>query len=173
MKIVFLDIDGVLCTDRSVVEQKLPFPDGFHIPFREGWDRLDKECIKYLNEITHKSGAKIVISSSWRLSCYTDEEFGYLKRYLILEGVSADIIGKTPSHYNIYNNWANSKDRIRTRYEEIQEWLNKNKVDSFVILDDIRDMGHLKSHHVYTLEPVGIQSDDVRRALEILNASNM
>ena len=48
MKIIFLDIDGVICTPKT--------------DFRY----LDIRCVNHLNNIVEDTGAKIVISSSWR-----------------------------------------------------------------------------------------------------------
>lgn len=164
IKILFLDLDGVLCTDRSFAEPKLPFCSDFHIPFRTGWDRLDKECITKLNKIIETTDAKIVISSTWRLSCYSDLEFSYLTDYLYSEGIIADIIDKTPTHCG--------HERIRGRGNEIQQWLDDwtgEPIESFVILDDDCDMDNLSDLHVCTDEPTGLQDHDIKRAIEILN----
>lgn len=174
ISIVFLDIDGVLCTHKSIDEPKLPFPEGFYMPFRMGWDRLDKECVKRLNEIIEATDAKIVISSTWRLSCSTDWKFGYLTGFLFLEGVRADIIDKTPSHYiQLYNGlWGPDKERINNRKSEIQQWFDNwdgEPIESFVILDDWKDMGNLSSSHVCPDESVGLQDCDVKKAIQILN----
>jgi hypothetical protein len=144
IKIVFLDIDGVLCTHKSVDEPKLPFPEDFHMPFRMGWDRLDKECIERLNEITDVTRAKIVISSTWRLTCYTDLEFEYMIDFLRSEGIKGDIIDKTPSHYiSGYNGlWSHGEERISNKAHEAKQWLDDwvgETIESFVILDDNRN----------------------------------
>jgi hypothetical protein len=171
MKIVFLDIDGVLCTNKSVKEPKLPFPDDFHMPFRTGWDRLDQECITRLNKITKESGAKIVISSSWRVSCENDRQFKYLTDYLYSEGVEAEIIDKTPTHYPEHESPWGVGERITNRKIEIQQWLKytSEAIESFIILDDDHDMDNLSSSHICTDESIGIQDYDVEKAIRILN----
>ena len=54
MKIIFLDIDGVLNTYNSM-------------------DRFCPKAVSCLNEFVQESGAKVVISSSWRLSWKIEE----------------------------------------------------------------------------------------------------
>lgn len=73
MKIIFLDIDGVLIPPR-------------HRPP----NTADPDCVKLLNIITDRTKAKIVISSSWR-------HYGYNKTVSSLRdwGVTGEIIGAT------------------------------------------------------------------------------
>lgn len=172
MKVVFLDIDGVLCTDRSFARKdKVPFPPDFHIPFRDGWDRLDDECIERLNRITDATGALIVISSTWRLCCNGEEQFQYLIDYLHSQGVKARIIDRTPSHMTM----SNTRGRWG-RGAEIVEWLEKTGpkfgIESFVIIDDDADMGSVLDYLVQTPEPTGIGEEHVGRAIEILNVES-
>jgi hypothetical protein len=54
MKIIFLDIDGVISTPDCV-----PITDGKYYA-------LNRECIKVLNEVMEKTGARLVLSSSWK-----------------------------------------------------------------------------------------------------------
>ena len=169
MKIVFLDIDGVLCTDRSFARKdKVPFPPDFHIPFRNGWDRLDDECVERLNRITEASDAKLVISSTWRLCCDGEAQFQYLIDYLRSQGVKANIIDRTPSHMTMRDTRGRNG-----RGAEIKEWLDitgtKLGVTSYVIIDDDADMGALMSKLVQTPEPTGIGEGHVVKAIEILN----
>ena len=60
MKIIFLDIDGVLCTAKSVGLLKTNIDGRLAKQF-------DPDCVVRLNHITDATGAQIVISSSWRL----------------------------------------------------------------------------------------------------------
>ena len=63
MKIIFLDIDGVLNTDKweaYMLSQRLPLEDEFGIFF-------DKEAINNLAKILTITKAKIVIHSTWKL----------------------------------------------------------------------------------------------------------
>jgi hypothetical protein len=53
MKIIFLDIDGVLNSDRTPNPRKFPYI-------------VDKELLERLNGLLALTGAKVVLSSSWR-----------------------------------------------------------------------------------------------------------
>lgn len=170
MKVVFLDIDGVLCTIRSFARtDRVPMPKEVYLPFRgDYWDRLDEDCVSRLNRVTDGTGAKIVISSSWRLMCQNANQFKILADYLTSEGITAKIIGRTPSHAKL------SEPRgIGGRGAEIQEWLDtdgkKMGVTSFVIFDDYNDMGSLVNKLVETPYETGIGESHVLRAIEILN----
>ncbi len=58
MKIIFLDIDGVL--NHMYWLKKMKGVEGDKKFF-------DPDCVRRLNTITDKTGAKIVLSSSWRI----------------------------------------------------------------------------------------------------------
>jgi hydroxymethylpyrimidine pyrophosphatase-like HAD family hydrolase len=55
LKLIFLDIDGVLVTTNSLIPSDKYFGHTF-----------DKNCVQNLIEILDATGAKVVISSSWR-----------------------------------------------------------------------------------------------------------
>jgi hypothetical protein len=54
MKIIFLDIDGVLNCDRTPNPRKLPYI-------------VDKTLLARLTKLLDRTGAKIVLSSTWRV----------------------------------------------------------------------------------------------------------
>ena len=56
MKVIFLDIDGVLNSE----EYYESFPDGEFIP------PIDPVCVERLKRIVDRTGAKLILSSSWR-----------------------------------------------------------------------------------------------------------
>ena len=112
--IIFLDIDGVIATDKSYSEYE---------------DRLDRKCIKVLNYLTTKIKAQIVISSTWRF-----EGLIHLKDLLKNAGVEADVLSVTPD--------ANEKTQsglliAEGRGSEILKWIEENNyVGEYVVLDD-------------------------------------
>lgn len=170
MRILFLDIDGVICTDSSHrIKPKQPFPAGFHIPFRTGWDNLDKDCIKRLNRITDATGAIIIISSTWRLACLEEGDFQHLVDYLKKQGVTGHILDKTPTH--LPHGYI---DRINGRGKEIEQWLKDwsgEKIESFVILDDDYDLEPFLDHHVPSSEETGLDDEHIEQAIGILNGN--
>lgn len=142
--IVFLDIDGVLNSQEFFRQREMT---------KENWRDLDQSCIKELNTITSASGARIVISSTWRLTNDFPAIIGRLKS----QGVEGDIIGRTP--------------RLgRVRGDEIFAWMQcQIEWPQFVILDDDSDMGHLMDWLVRTDPVMGLCRLDVGMAVRILN----
>ena len=63
-KIVFLDIDGVLNSELHYVEKsQQQLADEIGYPLSE----ISRSAVSLLNQIVEKTGAKVVISSTWRL----------------------------------------------------------------------------------------------------------
>ena len=133
MKYLFLDIDGVLNHEEWYRNRCPHLKD----KFEEWWeDCFDPECVKRVNKIIEKTGAKIVVSSSWRL----DRE---LKRYFEKIGLPTDF-DRTPSLHRTEDDWPD-------RGEEIDEFLKDHLCESYVILDDDFDFteDQIKNHFVH------------------------
>lgn len=108
MKYIFLDIDGVL----NVISQgQDEFGSLFH-----------PHLVENLRTVMDATGAKIIISSTWRCA-------GLWKMQLMWEmrDLPGEVIDVTPELNLI-------------RGEEIAEYLRKNPADAYVILDDDDDM---------------------------------
>lgn len=164
MKVIFLDIDGVLNNVRTANNPR----DSF------GVDRLDKDCIRRLNKITDTTGAVIVISSTWRKMYLWSFTQGILFNKLREEGVTGAIIGITPDDRECgYINEEYPDGSRGIRGYEIKHWLNKSRqdVEAFVILDDDSDMVDLFDHFVHIKDgwKTGILDEHVEKAIEILN----
>ena len=133
MKVIFLDIDGVLNHYYWYRERrfkcKLPHP----------LDDFDPKSVSYLNNITDITGAKIIISSSWRF----DPD---IVNILHKVGITGEIIGCTPDLYNIYGSLCRGK--------EIDVVLNKRPdIERYIILDDDTDMvGFRKDYTPYLIK---------------------
>lgn len=138
-KIIFLDIDGVLNSNKYFTSREYYYKEHKKIEYtledtikRQLYD-IDMNKLELLLKVVKITTTKIVITSSWRrLSIYP-----YIKKYLIEVGLP--IIGETPY---IEGN----------RGEEIRYYLKNNKVDSFVILDDeiFKDFNELINNLVKT-----------------------
>ncbi|KKM28010.1 hypothetical protein LCGC14_1569000 [marine sediment metagenome] len=147
MKIIFLDIDGVLNTISNWGSRPIE-------------KRFSSECVAALNRITEYTGAKIVISSSWK------NIMGYqeLSDLLHSVGIKGEIVGKTSL----------VKLSGGPRGEEIEKFIceyrkSEYDVSSFVILDDNTDMGSISSHLVWCDPETGLTkelADIVIRKLE-------
>jgi hypothetical protein len=152
-KIIFLDFDGVITTLKS------------------RW-RLDIEKLNLLGEILDKTGAQLVISSSWRQNNVenTINQFKDKTRYFNnnMEFPYCDkIIGVTK-----YVPPKKMSDR-HLRGDEIQLWIDENlkgKEYNYCILDDDMDMIEEQlPYFVNTYSETGLSNEDVEKAIQILN----
>jgi hypothetical protein len=120
-KIIFLDIDGVL----NVIGQGYDeFGQIFHKHFEDN-----------LKFIVEKTGAKIVISSSWRSDGLELMREMWQKRQL-----PGELIGITPNLEEVFGR-GNFKfyDQV-SRGHEIQQWIDDNNIKFYCIIDDDSDM---------------------------------
>lgn len=125
IKIIFLDIDGVLNNEIMCSN-----PD-----WKEKQYNIDKRCINLLNYLIEKTEAKVVITSVWRHGKSIEELQKLFEEY----GFKGNIIGYTPSYGH----------ESLVRGNEILGWLqdNQDRYDgldynfkNYVILDDDGDM---------------------------------
>ena len=119
MKLIFLDFDGVMDTayyGHVFGKEGRLCNDEFGAVF-------DPNCVRNLKEIIDRTGAKIVITSSWKsLMSYTDLLNMWEQRSL-----PGCVIDVTPS-----------PSGCRYRGDEIDAWLKECKEDcQYVIIDDI------------------------------------
>lgn len=153
MKVVFLDVDGVLNNIDTFKKRKDIYnKSGVIIP------RIDFYRVEFLKEIVDNTDAKIVISSIWRKY---ENDLKELKEVFDLYDLE------------IYDITGIDKNGIREN--EIIDWLNKNDVDSFVILDDeTSDLIHLEKYVVKTRFDglaTGLLCEHIPYAINILNNS--
>jgi hypothetical protein len=120
MKVIFLDIDGVL----NLIPQGYDKYGGiFHIGF-----------VDNLKTIIDQTDAKIVISSTWRLSGLQT-----MKDMWLFRNLPGEVIDITPSGYFNVDLGVSDDDYV-TRGHEIRYWLkNHPEVSNYVILDDDTD----------------------------------
>lgn len=119
MKVIFLDIDGVL----NVIGQG---HDAYGAIFH-------KHFVDNLARIIKETGAKIIISSSWRHS-------GLQKMLDMWEfrNLPGEVIGVTP---DLYRHIDFKGERTMVRGDEIQAILDRMpEITNYVILDDDQDM---------------------------------
>ena len=153
MKIIFLDIDGVLNSatyDRT-----------------RDWTKqtdIDVSRLPLLKRIVDETGAKIVLSSTWRTHWNADgekcdEDGKYINS--TFEDFGLEVYDKTPDH-----------GLFGERAEEIAEWLENNEdIEAFVIIDDSPFGWNELSEYTVKTNPfrgLGLEEEGVRRAIEIL-----
>lgn len=154
MKVIFLDIDGVL--NSKAYDQKRNINEQSNI---------DETRLPLIKKIVDATNAHIVLSSTWREHWDKEQENRdldgqYIHRLFSKYGL--DIYDKTP----ILGHRAKRKD-------EIKQWLKNSSVpvESFVIIDDYRFGWEEYSEQFVKTEPIfglGIEKEHVQQAIAIL-----
>ena len=153
MKVIFLDFDGVMDTayyGHILGKEGLPYHDEFGAVF-------DPNCVECLKEIIDKTGAEIVVTSSWKsLMTYRDMLNMWEQR-----GLPGYVIDLTPS-----------SSGCRRRGDEIDAWLKECKDEcEYIILDDL-DESNFNEHQLSRLIVVnpyhGLDMEAAERAIELL-----
>lgn len=120
-KVIFLDIDGVL----NVIPQGHDeFGAIFHPHFEEN-----------LKHIIDNTQAKIVISSTWRMSGLNVMQDMWKHRNL-----AGEVIDITPTEVDVVDRGTcDFFDQVDRGYE-IQQWIDDHKPKAYCIIDDDNDM---------------------------------
>lgn len=152
---VFIDIDGVLRHEdffkNNVFESTADHTDGLF--------KFDERSMKNLNHIVEETGAKVVVSSSWRFSW----QIGELQTLFKYNGFIGDVIDVTPIYLESYTHEV-------ARGKEIADWIKKNPIDNYCIIDDCNDMlDEQETHFVWVDDKHGITEDDAEKAIQILS----
>ena len=164
-KILFLDIDGVLNTERQhdrCVNLGADQVDNFGYAF-------DPVSVANLKRIVEHTDADIVISSSWKMWGLDAMQRMWARRYL--PGKVIDITPNTESDEMLLSVDLDLMDFPAIKGSEIKEWLltNGNQDTHYAILDDLPDMlPEQESHFVQTDPRIGITKDDADRVITIL-----
>ena len=163
-KIIFLDIDGVLNTKEWHSRMTKDTPkDEYGYAF-------DPVTVKNLAHIIDKTGADIVISSSWKF--YGVAKLRKMWEIRNLPGTILDITPNTISEEMLLNANLEEFQLGVCRGNEIKEWLSRHKheVSNYVIIDDFDDMlPEQEDHAVLTDSLIGITGSDAEKAIMILN----
>lgn len=158
MKVIFLDIDGVLnyngCRD---------LVGGVYF--------VNDDKIKLLKQIIDRTDAKVVLSSTWRLGWFdidtnpnaTPKKYSIADDFIRLENKLKEygitFLSRTPM------------TEERHRETEIDMWIKNwggDVIESFVILDDDSDMKPYMKHLIQTSWETGLCQKDVDKAVKIL-----
>ena len=158
MKVIFLDIDGVLVT---------------HASWRirdHGHASAATECVAALNRITDATQAVIVVSSTWRIGTSICELRDIINGHF---GVTGKVIAKTRkiTTKRMFEGKLGEVEVSAERGDEIDYWLREDHpwpIESFVILDDENDMGRHLHRLVHTNFDDGLTMADAERAISML-----
>lgn len=117
-KIIFLDIDGVLCSMRSAAANN-GYPAALNAMH---WDKFDQVAINLLQQAVRETGASVVLSSNWRSDVNTQALEWRL-------GIRIDGVTRPDS------------SSLEIRGAQIHDWLIEHpEVERYAILDDEEDM---------------------------------
>lgn len=176
MKVVFLDIDGVMNSQEEMLELLKQQPKN-----RRDVTLPSPSKCKLLKQIVEATDAKIVLSSSWRLSLASIQNIIDVFRPYALRldgGFTQDgvpqVSFKGTKYENIQPKYIHNcceRVYIEDRGAEIAHWLeNHSEVTRFVILDDEdSDIKHwLPDNIVKTSLYSGLTEENVLKCIEIL-----
>lgn len=161
MKLIFLDVDGVLNSQNYVVSEhdRLGHDNYIKEYLSQGGIPFDPHCINNLKNVLEVTGALICVSSTWRLCedqrkrlnealgeyCY--RIIGYTKHLSTIRGIEID-------------NFLNDLKQI------------KSPLEKYIIIDDDNDM--LEKQQPYLIKTnfeTGFTFEDARMAINILNSN--
>lgn len=162
MNIIFLDIDGVLNTQNSINMQLSENKGRYNEDISAFLYDFDQEAVGNLKDLIKDSNGKIVITSNWRLNEVLMEE---LLDQFDKNDISREIIiGQTPD--------LQSEVTDNLRANEIKEWLSafQDEINSFVIIDDIDDMGEYTDTNLAICDKHdGFTGKVKKKAIEIMS----
>ncbi len=151
-KIIFLDIDGVLC----------PYP-----PWQTTWvsnqnSMLSPVCCENLKKLLDETDARIVLTTSWRLFKKNLEDlFIQLAQNDIPYGYIVDQTPDLKSDPSIQSS-------AELRYLEISEYVIRNNVERYLILDDFDLSAYDNEHFVHTHKYRGLTEHQISGCIKIL-----
>jgi len=145
MKIIFLDVDGVLNNDNHI--------------YKYGSNYIDNNLLNLLVALVKSTNAELVLSSTWRL-------FHEYKKIIDekLSKFNIKILDSTPLIKHNRPGWI-------SRSEEIKTWLNEHpQVSKFVILDDEIEAGEGFEENFHKTESsIGLTEDIAFEIIYYLN----
>ena len=166
MKILFLDIDGVLNRQTPDIVSS-----GNEETERQD-EKIEEEKLRLLSRLVHKTGAALILHSGWRFRfdkdgspvhpaakrlCDRMKEYG-----LAFSGFTPDLSDEAIRKTRRFS---------LVKAKEILLWLQEQRTDveSWAVLDDLDlNDGRVHSHQVKTDGRIGLTEEDVKRAERIL-----
>ena len=162
--VLFLDIDGVLCTLRS--HFAMQNPGGLN----DAWDMTSCMMIRRLCE---KYKMAIVISSTWRVN-----RAEVLQQYMSIHQLDSFLYGeinRSGNYYGVYpkdkTEWTTPNHIGRFRGKELEMWLCAHpEVERYVIVDDDSDFhDYQKPNFVHTSWDLGLLDKEADQLITLLN----
>lgn len=169
---IFLDIDGVLNVEvfvnavhyvagKTTVDFSKCVMDEYGMLFCP-------TAVNMLEHVIEKTGAKIVISSTWRHS-----GLKVMQQMWVARNLPGEVIGITPSFRNDRTEEDDNlsfKDRAE-RGHEIEHYCKEHNITNYVIFDDDNDfLPSQEPRFIQTGQRYGITYEDAEKAIQLLNS---
>ena len=148
MKIIFLDVDGVLFPARAAV---LPANAGLgKLPLAERMERVtfDASAVELINRVASRTGAKIVVHSDWR-------------KTLGLEGTRAKLLQQGLDPGYLHDDWHTPVGRLAEKAEEIESWLDHHRLTPKPVWP-----GEVDEHGIHMLPYDDIERDAIQSQVD-------
>jgi len=164
MKVIFLDIDGVLNYESFMLHPELHSGEHPVTSVEYAAEEIAPSCIRALKILVEQTDAKIIISSTWRHG----RSIQTLGRILHEAGFDGEVIGKIDYQKD------SREAKILRWIENSHTFFGLPEIESFVILDDEPSrfpvMQHLPSF--ISIDPkAGLVYRQAQCAAEVLNTS--
>jgi hypothetical protein len=153
-KIIFLDFDGVLATDRY---QTQLFDDGVQLHVDEYGAKFDPVCVECLRQIIDSTDADIVVTSTWKMERGLDG----MQHMWEARQLPGKVIGVTPDIDPIH------------RGNEIDAWLDaRTGTVRYAIIDDCPFQDFFREEQLPFLfkvdERTGLDEETTKKVIEHL-----
>ena len=153
MKILFLDFDGVMVTDRYQAQLTAT-----NSPLRDDYGaKFDPVCVENLRRIIDSTDADIVVISTWKM----EMELDGIQKMWDARQLPGKVIGVTPDIDPIH------------RGDEVQAWLDANPgAVRYAIIDDTPFLNFFNEEqlpHLFKVdERTGLDEKTVTKVIELL-----
>lgn len=155
MKIIFLDFDGVMVTDRyqaQLTDSNCPLRDDYGAKF-------DPVCVENLRLIIDATDADIVVISTWKMEMGLDD----IQKMWDARQLPGKVIGVTPDIDPVH------------RGDEIQAWLDANPgAVRYAIIDDTPFLDFFNEEqlpHLFKVdERTGLDEETATKVIELLKS---
>ena len=179
--IIFLDIDGVLNCENAFKAKLCPYVQWGDKDKHEYHMSFYPPAKKLLNKLIKETNARIVISSTWRLS-----GIERMRKIWQVEEMQGEIIDITPSMYwkpniNIprgmeIDYWLKQKGfrHINWSDKEQLKYMQKSNIQNYIIIDDDSDMLYNQKDNFIHVKPSprnkdGFNETHYYKSLDTLN----
>ena len=162
MKVIFLDVDGVLNSEMWNEKHRNEVQNGVCI---------DESKVELLTMIIKKTGAVIVLHSGWRFWLgdkleSLNREAEFLLSLLKKHGIEI---------YDITPDFSTEEIRRTKKFSlvkagEIIDWIRVHHVTEYLILDDLDlYLDEIVPYQIRTNPATGLTGQDAEKAIEMLN----